>query len=130
MKQVNIAKHSRKSKAPYTKSERLERRREVARLHIDLGYPCTEIANLMKRDPHTIYKDIKAIYKQLSKEHQGQDLNDWFIKQLTRLEKQRGQLIQLLDKQTDFEKILSTQRLILEIVCGSLFIKFAISVHG
>lgn len=117
MNQTNIVKHSRKLKAPYSKAERIERRKEVFRLHLELGYPGSEIANLMKRDPNTIYSDIKAIMKRLYKESNlSFDSEDWFIKTLTRMELQRGQLIKLKESHKGaFEKELAIHRLILEI---------------
>ena len=115
--QTNIVKHSRKSKAPYTKAERIERRKEVFRLHLELGYPGSEIANLMKRDPNTIYSDIKAILKRLYKESNlSFDSEDWFIKQLTRLELERGKLVKLQElHKDDFDKVITVKKLILDI---------------
>jgi len=110
-----MVKHGRNPKAPYSKFDRLARRKEVARLHFDLGYPGSEIADLMKKNPKTIYNDIDQIYEKLAKDLDKLDLDNWIVKQLIRLEKQRGQLVQLLDKQDQFEKIITTQRLILEI---------------
>jgi len=110
-----MVKHGRNPKAPYSKFDRLARRKEVARLHFDLGYPGSEIADLMKKNPKTIYNDIDQIYEKLAKDLDKLDLDNWICKQLIRLEKQRGQLVQLLDKQDQFEKIVTTQRLILEI---------------
>jgi len=110
-----MVKHGRNPKAPYSKFDRLARRKEVARLHFDLGYPGSEIADMMKKNPKTIYNDIDQIYEKLSKDLDNNDLNNYLIKTLFRLEKQRGKLVQLLDKQEDFDKIITAQRLILEI---------------
>ena len=114
--QTNIVKHSRKLKAPYSKAERIERRKEVFRLHLELGYPGSEIAHLMKRDPNTIYSDIHAILKRLYKESKGFDSEDWFIKQLTRLELERGKLVKLQEShKEDFDKVITVKKLILDI---------------
>jgi len=110
-----MVKHGIKSKAQDTKLERKSRRHEVARLHFDLGYSGLDIAHLMKRDKKTIYKDIECIYDDLAKEHKEMNLDNFLIKHITRLEKQRGQIVELKNKQSDFDKIMSAQKLILEI---------------
>lgn len=69
----------------------------------------------MKKDKKTIYADIDQLFNILQKEHKQYDLDTWYLKQLTRLEKQRGQLSRLLDNQTDFMKIISIQKIILDI---------------
>ena len=111
-----MAKHGRKSTAPDTKLERDSRRQEVFRLHLELGYSGSEIANLMKRNPKTIYSDIHAILKRLYKESKGFDSEDWFIKQLTRLELERGKLVKLQEShKEDFDKVITVKKLILDI---------------
>ncbi|MGI0048744.1 MAG: hypothetical protein ACREAW_04315, partial [Nitrososphaera sp.] len=44
----------RKKFAPYTKAERLKRRKEVYRLHFELGVPAIRIADMMNVDKNTI----------------------------------------------------------------------------
>lgn len=113
--QKNIVKHSKNPKAPYSKEDRHKRRQEVFRLHFELGYPGLQIAELMKVDKNTIYKDIEFLYNNLIKENKEYDHYTWYIKQVTRHESQRVRLMELLRKENSFESKLSLERLILEL---------------
>jgi len=115
-KTVIHGKKSRPLKAPYPKHDRIKRRKEVYRLYFDLGYSGVEIADFMNKDKKTIYADINHILNTIHKEQNEFDYSAWFVKQLTRLEKQRGQLFRLLEKnKDDFNNTMSIQKMILDV---------------
>jgi hypothetical protein len=101
--------------APYTKTERQKRRKEVYRLHFELGIPAIGIADAMSVDRNTINNDIQLLYKELGKETGQIDFPGYLGKQMARLESQRGRLIDYLEKEQSVEKKLATERMIADI---------------
>lgn len=65
-KKINLVR-PRKKFAPYTKAERLKRRKEVYRLHFELGIPAIRIADMMNVDKNTVNNDIQLLYRELGK---------------------------------------------------------------
>ena len=106
---------SHKSGGPYNKQERLARRNEVFRLHFEYGYPAVKIADMMKVNHNTINNDINYLYSQLSREWDNHDISSWWMRQMRRLEMQRTRLRERLDQETDFEKKLVLEKMILDI---------------
>lgn len=98
--------------APYTRAEREKRRKEVYRLHIELGTPAVRIAELMKVDRNTINADIRAIYNELTT---PSSLGDDFTRFTARLEGQRGRLMEYLSKEKDLQAKLMIERQITDI---------------
>lgn len=105
----------RKNGGPYSKAERKTRLDEVFKLHFMYGWPANKIADSMKVNRHTIESDIKLLWKELGKGIFEPSWSAWIRRQLDRLEFQRTRLMEMLDKETDVDKKLSIERLILEI---------------
>ena len=114
----NIDSHknkSRKSGGPYNRQDRQARRNEVFRLHFEYGYSAVKIADMMKVNRNTINNDINCLYSQLSREWDNHDISSWWMRQIHRLEMQRTRLREGLDKETNFEKRLVLEKMILDI---------------
>jgi hypothetical protein len=61
-RRLNLVK-PRKKFVPYTKVERVRRRKEVYRLHFELGIHAVKIAEMMKVDKNTVNNDIQLLYR-------------------------------------------------------------------
>ena len=113
-KRLRLAKPKRKRFAPYTKAERTKRRKEVYRLHFELGIPAIRIAEMMKVDKNTVNNDIQLLYQELRKDAVT-NLEDYFNKQITRLESQRSRVMRYLDKAPDVTTKLMIERQLTDI---------------
>jgi len=111
-KKINLVKPRQKF-APYTKAQRQDRRKEVYRLHVELGLPAVKIAELMKVDRNTINSDIRTIYQDIA-EPDG-TVGDAYNKFASRLESQRSRLLEYLSKQQDIQTKLLIERHITDI---------------
>lgn len=111
---MNLVK-PRKKFAPYTKKERLKRRKEVYRLHFEQGLPAVRISEIMNVDKNTINNDIRLLYRELGKESSDIDFDDYFAKQIVRLETQRSRLMSYLEKTEEIEKKLAIERMVADI---------------
>jgi predicted DNA-binding protein YlxM (UPF0122 family) len=112
---IESCKKHHKNGGPYNKQVREARRNEVFRLHFEYGYPAIKIAEMMKVNRNTINNDINYMYSQLSKEWENHDIQSWWMRQMRRLEMQRTRLRERLDKETDFEKRVVLEKMILGI---------------
>lgn len=101
--------------APYTKAQRLKRRKEVYRLHFEYGIAAVKIAEMMNVDRNTINNDIRLLYRDLGKELLNMNCDEYFAKQIARLEAQRGRLLTYLAKTENIEQKMSIERLIEDI---------------
>jgi len=104
-----------KKGGPYTKKEQDERRKEVYRLHFELGYSAVKIADLMKINRNTINADISFLYSQLAEQWNEYDTDSLIIKQVQRLELQRGRLYEELDKQEKSSDKIIIEKLLFQI---------------
>lgn len=100
---------------PYNKKDRLHRRKEVYRLHFELGYSAIKIAEFMNVNRNTISSDIRFWYSELSKNWNTNVIKFWLIKQVDRLETQRTRLIGELTKYDDQKIKLLYERMIFDI---------------
>ena len=99
---------------PYTKKQRIDRRSEVYRLHIEKGYSATDISNLMKVNRHTIDSDISYWYTKLADDWDKQLTDSWYMKIINRFELQVSRLTKYLEDATTLENKLSIEKLLLE----------------
>jgi hypothetical protein len=113
-RKLNIDKPRKKKFAPFTKAERTRRRKEVYRLHFELGVPAIRIAEMMKVDKNTINNDIQLLYQELRKDTDI-EFDDYFNKQITRLESQRSRVIRYLDEAPDVATKLMIERQLTDI---------------
>ena len=104
-----------KKGGPYSNEERRKRRNEVFRLHFELGYSATKIAESMKINRNTINSDISNLYTQLAKEWQSYDIEAWMMKQNHRMESQRNRLFEDLENTQNLKEKLAVERMISEI---------------
>jgi len=104
-----------KKGGPYSKSNRLARRKEVYRLHFDYGYLSSEIAELMNYNRNTISDDIGFWYQKTVLNVNTLDPSKVISINLQRLDIQRTRLREQLDKAKTFQEKLALERLILEI---------------
>jgi len=116
-----------KPNAPYSKKDRLARRKEVYRLHIELGYSAVKIADLMKIHRNTINDDIKYLYSKISNQFEDYGYDVLIQKHIIRLETQRIRLIERLDKETDWNRKLALERMIMDLESKLLGITFKVS---
>jgi len=113
-RKLGIDKPVRKKFAPYTKAERTKRRNEVYRLHFELGIPAIRIADMMKVDKNTINNDIQLLYQELGKDDVT-TLEDYYNKQVARLESQRSRVMHYLDEAHDVNTKLMIERQLTDI---------------
>ncbi len=106
--------NSRSKGGPYTKKQRIDRRSEVYRLHIEKGYSATDISNLMKINRHTIDSDISYWYAKLADDWDKQLTDSWYMKIINRFELQISRLTKYLEDATTLENKLSIEKLLLE----------------
>lgn len=116
-----------KPNAPYSKKDRLARRKEVYRLHIELGYSAVKIADLMKIHRNTINDDIKYLYSKISNQFEDYGYDVLIQKHIIRLETQRIRLMERLDKETDWNRKLALERMIMDLESKLLGITFKVS---
>lgn len=117
----------RKKFAPYTKTERLKRRKEVYRLHFDLGVPAIRIADMMNVDKNTINNDIQLLYRELRKSQESIHFEDFYAQQMARIGSQRSRLMSYLEKTDTVEKKLAIERSIADIDFRAMAASFKIS---
>lgn len=114
-KLVTTSKIPGKKGGPYSKVQRIQRRQEVFRLHFELGYPVTRIAQMMKVNPNTVTSDINVLYRQLSKEWDSYDIEAWLMKQTHRLEMQRTRMLEELKKAKSTQDKLAVEKMLFDI---------------
>ena len=110
---VKLFKTSQKSGGPYTKAERAKRRKEVSRLHLEVGLPATAIAEAMKINRNTINDDLRLLYRDIANE--APEYTEYFHKQMARLELQRSRVLDYLPHTESIEDKLAIERLVAEI---------------
>ena len=107
----NIRQHRPKT-APYTKEQRRKRRDEVFKLHFEYGYSARTISEMMKINRHTINGDVTFWHSKIKLNVEKIDVNDWFGKQLYRLESQQTRLRKELDNTQSLDDRLSIEKMI------------------
>lgn len=100
---------------PYNKNDRAKRQAEVYRLHVELSYSAPKIAELMKINIKTVYKDIKAINKRLGVEWRHLGADSVFMKQVNRLEQQRQRLVERLESAKTHSDAMSVEKMLYEL---------------
>jgi len=73
------------------------------------------IADLMKVSRNTINDDIQVLYRELQNDSAKIDFNNFYEKQILRLELQRARLISYLEKEQDLERKLVIERQLADI---------------
>jgi len=104
-----------KKGGPYSKSNRLTRRKEVYRLHFEYGYSASKIADLLQVNRNTINGDLDYWYSQSMLTVNFFDPSQAISSNLQRMDIQRTRLREELDKAETFQEKLALERLILEI---------------
>lgn len=100
---------------PQTRKERELRRKEVFRLHFDLGYSAVKISDLMKVNRNTINDDIRILYGKLGESFTNYTVEAAAMKQIYRFEMQRSRLLEELKSLTDLKDRLVIEKFIFEI---------------
>ena len=116
-----------KPNAPYSKKDRLARRKEVYRLHFELGYTAVRIADLMQIHRNTISEDIKYWYSKLSYQYTDYGFDALIQKHVIRFETQRTRLIERLEKETDWNRKLALEKTIMDLESKLLGITFRVA---
>jgi len=101
-----------KKAGPYNKHDRNKRRKEVLRLHIDLGYSAVKISEIMNINRNTINSDIQYCYSNLSKELLVDGTYSLIFKQISRLEFQRSRLMKYLRQESEIKNKLKIEKMI------------------
>ena len=104
-----------KPNAPYSKKDRLARRKEAYRLHFELGYSAVKISDMMKVHRNTINEDIKYWYSKLIDQFNEYGFEAIMQEYIIRLESQRTRLLELLDKEKELMSKLAIERLITDV---------------
>jgi predicted DNA-binding protein YlxM (UPF0122 family) len=112
-KRIQLGKTRQKSGGPYTKAERAKRRNEVYRLHFDLGFSATEIAEAMKVNRNTISDDLRLLYREVAAEAPDYEL--YLYRQMARLESQRKRVLSYLLHTESVDARLAVERLVADI---------------
>jgi hypothetical protein len=85
-------------------------------LHFEQGFPASKIAEVMRINRHTIEGDVQFWYGKLAAKWERTDISGLMQNQVTRLEVQRGRLIEYLNgKEAGLEQKLSIERLLLDV---------------
>ncbi len=105
--------NKRKKYAPYSKSDRITRRNEVFRLHIDYGYSARQISEIMKANRNTINNDIHFLYSKMELSYDN--FENFFTKKMFAVETQRIRLREMLDDAKTINEKLSIEKLIHEL---------------
>ncbi len=115
---------SEKSKkgGPYSRLERINRKRNVFELHFEQGYSAIKIAKMIKVNRHTVTKDISFWYDQLAEEV-GVDETNLILKHTYRLETQRTRFLEQLKTQNGFHQQIILEKMILDIDCKIAYMK-------
>ena len=92
-----------KKGGPYTKQEQEKRRKKVYELYFEKGNSAVKIAQMLGVNRHTINADIKSWYAQIAAQIGGENVGVLVLKKIEQLELQKKRLLELLDKQTNFE---------------------------
>lgn len=100
--------------APYSKKDRLARRKEVYRLHFEEGWPAVRIADTMNIHRNTINEDIKHWYSKFTKEINEYGFDGVIQKYLLRIESQRTRLLVMLRMEQNVDRKCSIERLIMD----------------
>lgn len=111
-KKANLVKPRQKF-APYTKAERTKRRKEVYRLHFEIGMSASEIADAMKVNRNTINEDLRLLYKQVGLE--APEYSQYYNKQMARIESQRSRVLRYLLEASTLDEKLAVERLVADI---------------
>jgi len=113
LKTQNFQRH--KKGGPYSKGNRLARRKEVHRLHFEYGYTASQVADLMKVNRNTIYADLNYWYEQSFLNVNRYDPSEAIQINIQRLDVQRTRLREQLDKAETFQEKLALERLMFAI---------------
>lgn len=100
---------------PYNKNDRAKRQAEVYRLHVELSYSAPKIAEMMKINIKTVYKDIKAINKRLGIEWRHLGADAVFMKQVNRLEQQRQRLVERLESAKTHSDVMAVEKILYDL---------------
>ena len=100
-------------------NERKKRREEVFRLHFELGYAATKIAETMNVNRNTINGDVNYWYTRLSNTGRNIDLQGWCHRQLYRLETQRRRLLEYLEKDNRLQARIGYEKMIFDMTVKS-----------
>ncbi|MBT4328101.1 MAG: hypothetical protein HOD60_14545 [Candidatus Nitrosopelagicus sp.] len=103
-----------KNGGPYSKLERINRRKEVFQLHFEQGYSAIKIAEIMRVNRHTVSKDIEFWYNELTEEF-GVDETNLILKHTYRLETQRTRFLDELKIQNRFHERIILEKMIIDI---------------
>lgn len=106
---------SRRNGGRYSTKQRAERRQEVYRLHFELEYTATKIAEVMKINRHTISDDVSYWYEKLGTEWNKVDIHGWHMKQLYSLQSQKQRLLEELRKAKTLTNKITIEKLLLQI---------------
>ncbi|MBL7001804.1 MAG: hypothetical protein ISR80_03495 [Nitrosopumilus sp.] len=86
---------------PYPKIKQKERRDKVHKLHVMYGYSARKIADMLNVHRNTVNEDIKYLESLDSENWKEYDVESWMTKQLQRLEFQRSEIMEELDKEQE-----------------------------
>jgi len=99
---------------PYSKLERINRRKQVFQLHFEEGISAEKIAETIRVNRHTVLKDIRYWYKELADELESDDVN-LILKHTHRLETQRTRFLKQLETQNGFHECIVLEKMITDI---------------
>lgn len=105
---------------PYKKEQKIRREEEVYRLHFELGYSASKIAEMMKVNRKTIISDINRFHDKLHYELYNIDLESMIMRQLRRLDLQRQRLMSMIGSNKVFSEGVSLEKLVFGMDCKIL----------
>jgi hypothetical protein len=104
-----------KNSGPYSTQAKKSRRDEVLKLHFEYGYSARKISELMKINRNTINSDVNYWYSKLEKEQETVSADACLAKLANRLESQRTQLREELDKSSNPQEKMLLHKMLLDI---------------
>ena len=99
----------------YTKKEQEERRLEVHQLHFVEKKSAVEISELLDVNRNTINDDIKFWHSQLANESNVINIKEKMIRQIQKMEIQRGRFLEYLDEAENLDEMIRIEKLISEL---------------
>ena len=117
-----------KKGGPYPKKEQEDRRSKVYNLHFEKAYSAIKIAEMLQINRNTINEDIHFLYDEIGKQI-PKFTSTLVLKQFERFEIQYARLSYGLEFETDFQKRISIEKMMLSITdkLAQLSAKFAMS---
>jgi predicted DNA-binding protein YlxM (UPF0122 family) len=114
LEKTNMKSLKSKKGGPDTKIEKDTRQRTAFQLYFEEGFSARRIAVMLKKNRNTINEDIKKGYH-IIEASLPKNSSSLILKQYERIENQRSRLMEILEKETDFNNKINLEKMITSI---------------